>query len=236
MIKQMVKIDYNNRIRGIIKKAEKYHQSFCEKNTFTGPSLHFHLRALENIDRDFDRYLEYIYATLVSWGMHKMGPKGPKMVEFEDFRASIIRIKKEIKKARRLRLEEIGKFKDEDYKLIRKIFDSIEIMRNNSVLVGNSKIMSHLLPDLIPPIDRQYTLRFFSNSNRTSLPSVPQDKEKQYELFEKLLKYAFGPISSDREFIKFAKNKIKDKKKFKWDTSIPKVIDNLIIGSFDKKL
>lgn len=26
-----------------------------------------------------DSFLEYIYATLASWGMHRMGPKGAKM-------------------------------------------------------------------------------------------------------------------------------------------------------------
>lgn len=213
-------------VKNIIKNAEKYHKNFYKKDTFTGPSLYFHLKSIGSINsKDFDRYLEYIYATLVSWGMHKMGPKGPKMVNFEDFKLSIDKIKNEIIEARKLKLE---KLKNEDFKIIKKIFDSIVIMKNKAILVGTSKVMAHLIPNLIPPVDREYTLRYFG------MPSIPQNKDKQYKKFEKLLKEAFYPIASDPKFLKLTKE-WKEDNKYKWDTSIPKIIDNLIVGSFDKK-
>ena len=47
-------------------------------NLFVGPSLYFHQKALECYEKEFlsDRHLEYVYATLVAWGMHRMGPGG----------------------------------------------------------------------------------------------------------------------------------------------------------------
>ena len=60
------------------------------------------------------------------------------------------------------------------------------------------------------------------------------NKDKQYKKFEKLLKEAFYPIASDPKFLKLTKE-WKEDNKYKWDTSIPKIIDNLIVGSFDKK-
>ena len=58
--------------------------------TFAGPSLHFHLRSLDAVrTNDFERAVEYGYATLTSWGMHRMGPGGSKLREFGKFRDSL---------------------------------------------------------------------------------------------------------------------------------------------------
>jgi hypothetical protein len=31
--------------------------------------------------QDFERFAEYLYAVLASWGMHRMGPGGSRMVD-----------------------------------------------------------------------------------------------------------------------------------------------------------
>ncbi len=62
-------------------------RKFIHVDNFTGPSLYFHKKAIEMARNDLwflsNRHIEYIYATLASWGMHRMGSRGAKMPYFE---------------------------------------------------------------------------------------------------------------------------------------------------------
>jgi hypothetical protein len=58
-----------------------------------GPSLYFHDRAIAvrrqhnsatSLLRD-DRFLEYVYAVLPAWGMHRMGNQAAKVCDFQPF-------------------------------------------------------------------------------------------------------------------------------------------------------
>ena len=61
--------EYGQRVPEIIAHAKDYHQAYYEVGTFTGPSLCFHRKPLENRNRaSLGRRLEYIYATLAAWG------------------------------------------------------------------------------------------------------------------------------------------------------------------------
>ena len=61
---------------------EDYVAAFNKNNPFSGPSLYFHHKTLQ-IGRNLgaveaclgdERFFESLYATLASWGMHRMGP------------------------------------------------------------------------------------------------------------------------------------------------------------------
>ena len=74
----------------ILHNLDAAHGSIYSVPVFDGPSLHFHLKALNASRRQIlDQFTEYVYAALVSWGMHRMGRKGSKMTAFEVFAASI---------------------------------------------------------------------------------------------------------------------------------------------------
>ena len=45
-----------------------------------------------------------------------------------------------------------------------KILENIKASISAVKLVANSKTLHHILPEIMPPIDRQYTLQFFRNS------------------------------------------------------------------------
>lgn len=95
------------------------------------------------------------------------------------------------------------------------LFDNFEVMVKKAKLVGVSKALHHLLPDLVPPIDRKYTLHFFyGNTNY----SEKDQKEKFLAIFDK-----FRLISKELDLTE--KDLLGQ-----WDTSIPKLIDNAIIG------
>lgn len=209
----------------IIKNRDKFMKYFCNRNTFIGPSLYFHKKAIKNINsKDREKYLEYIYATLASWGMHRMGSKGAKMISFEVFRDSIKNNWKLIKKLRKVKLKDLSE-NHKSIEDIKELFKNIKIMHTESILVGNTKVMSHLLPELIPPIDRQYTLKYLRGNNNIS---IPNDYDKQVELFLKILVSFFSRIAKDKDFKKWSD---RQKGKYKWNTSMPKIIDNLIIGA-----
>src|SRR4030042_2290014 len=91
---------YKDKIEEKLDNAQKYHQAYYQANTFRGPSLYFHLRALETRESDeITKHLEYVYATLSAWGMHRMGSGGSKMQTFDLFKRSIEQLHDKIKKA-----------------------------------------------------------------------------------------------------------------------------------------
>jgi hypothetical protein len=82
-------------------------------------------------------------------------------------------------------------------------------------IVANSKVMHHLLPRLIPPIDRTYTYNFFYNRNTLSIG--------ENEAFEEMF-FRFHKIAvANRDIISGLVGQ-------GWNTSETKVIDNAIVG------
>ncbi|HEX7569783.1 MAG TPA: hypothetical protein VF492_04705, partial [Verrucomicrobiae bacterium] len=71
----------------LLRSLDEAHAEYHKAGVFSGPSVYFHLKSLKaSRDKNFDSFAEYVYATLASWGMHRMGPSGAKMGDFEKFR------------------------------------------------------------------------------------------------------------------------------------------------------
>lgn len=86
-------IVWEEKRRELLAQMPEAHAEFQNSGVFGGPSLHFHLRALEAANEaDYDLFSELLYALLVSWGMHRMGKSGPKMRPFNDFKASLVMV------------------------------------------------------------------------------------------------------------------------------------------------
>ena len=173
--------------------------SYDNFKRFGGPSVYFHNECLKKCRKNFlsDRHIELVYATLTAWGMHRMGNSSTKLVDWKDFRKSIL------KSSDMWNCLNTDKYKMtcmnecEYADLIQKIEDdyhSLNLSKSNQSIVVNSKALFHLLPELFPPIDRQYTVRFFchkkenwlnqrGNFRTISLPSTPQT---QFDLFKNL--------------------------------------------------
>ena len=81
--------------------------------------------------------------------------------------------------------------------------------------------MHFILPELIGPIDRRYTITFFDGYQH-----IDKDKESQFFQFMQIhTKYAAFAKKVDLS------NYID---KDSWNRSIPKIIDNIIIGYIKK--
>ena len=88
-------------------------------------------------------------------------------------------------------------------------------------IVANSKVIHHLLPRLLPPIDRTYTFNFFYNRNMLSISEEVAFTE-MYSRF-----YQVG--LANKETISSLVGTC-------WNTSQSKVIDNAIVGYVIERL
>jgi hypothetical protein len=94
-------------------------------------------------------------------------------------------------------------------------------MKSKRRIVGVSKTLHFLLPHLVMPIDSTYTMLYFYGSNKY------HDKaEKEFETFLDI----FTKIHRITRQLNLTINDVDGEQ---WNTSIPKLIDNAIIG-FDK--
>ncbi len=221
----------------VINNLKYYYDRSLEFNQFGGPSIYFHTQAISEQETNFisDRHIEMIYATLASWGMHRMGdPKDTKakMVEFHDFKQSIATHRDNLEQFYSLRMDSCTqgqyiKYIDD----LKKIYLTLRVSISDATVVAHSKTLAHILPNLIPPIDRQHTIRFFTQDNKDFFTEsrkyraiyLPQDIEAQFAIFKKYccrMKELFD--KSDHQFFIINKDT--------FNTSFPKIIDNLIVA------
>ena len=224
MAEKWIDRDLAPKVRKISQHANAYHQRYYASETFGGPSLHFHRRALgmQGKVTGAER-LELIYAVLASWGMHRMGPGGSKMQAFATFKKSVASVKECIEA---LRPVVPNKLSTSDWLMLEKMFRGIKVMRSGTTIVGNSKVMAHLLPNLVAPVDRQYTLKYLFVGI-----GIQNNLEREWQLMRKIHEHFYYPVANDTWFQHKAQAWVTNNSRFPSDTSVLKVIDNLVIGS-----
>jgi len=166
-------------------------------------------------------FFELIYATLISWNMNQ---RGARLVDFDEFKSSLDSLKNE--------LIEVSEYKIEDFRSnsqnnilpkIECIYEKMSVMKSRSNLVGNSKTLHFLLPRLIMPIDRTFTLNFFFGNTEVS-----HGHRAEFNIFKQVLQYFLDIINR----LKLSE---KDVNGLGWNTTLPKLIDNAIIGYMIEK-
>jgi len=151
--------------------------TFTQQDPFTGPSLYFHLKTVEMRARHASavetlssfEFFESLYATLTAWGMHRMGPKGAKLADLSEIVASFQQQADAISEIESLRLRDLSPTEVQEVAV--KLWDimrGLRVSTSATRIVACSKALHHLLPLLLPPIDREYTLRFFYNHKTIS--------------------------------------------------------------------
>jgi len=226
------KINVNEDNISKLTKSKESFLDFSKDIKFSGPSLYFYLQIIKKINEnqyeklfEDNSFIEYLYATLACWGMHRMD-KNTRMAEFEAFKESITKNKDNFTELSKEKIidADIEKIKD---KLL-KIFATLRIMSREKApkFVAHSKIMHFLLPNLIPPMDKGHIIYFFYGKKRKTkkgktdkyLPKIKDEETtfiKTLELFQKIANQ-----------LNLKETDLKNQ----WDTSIPKLIDNAIIG------
>jgi hypothetical protein len=219
--RKIAKIDWDMLADDLIKNCQRYHQTYYSEIGFTGPSLYFHQRALSASGND---KTELVYAVLTAWGMHRMGKKGAKMSEYSVFAKGIAYCEPIFKKLENIELEQCNEY---EFGLIRELFHNLEPMASSTKIVGVSKVLAHYLPQIIAPVDRRYTFQLLNNKKgRTEYPL----NWNEFELLREIHLRIFKPVAESNDFKRLANIWLSQKDGYVWDTSIPKIIDNLVIG------
>lgn len=220
-----------NRINKLIRNFDDYLRHFENANLFTGPCQYFHIetvRRLRNLGLDHilndrnDRFYQLVYGTLVSWGMHRMGKGGAKMIDFEPFRNSIVSQKEGIlslqdKKLSNLGEEEIFDVRDSLWGII----DRLKVSSTKAKLVANSKTLHHILPNLVPPMDREYTLNFFYGNKM-----LTDDEVVFKDIYPKMYRISTEKRESIKDYVNPET----------FNSSETKIIDNVIVGFVLKEI
>jgi hypothetical protein len=114
---------------------------------------------------------------------------------------------------------------------LKEIYSNLQVSISDATIVAHSKTLAHLLPDLFPPIDRQYTIRFFTQDDKRfftdggkyKLVNLPKDLDAQFEQFKKYacrMKAIFDHCNRHHFTVE----------KTSFNSSYPKIIDNLIMA------
>jgi hypothetical protein len=200
-------------------KIEKIIQTIDSKisdiNRFyrQGPDLYFYkrifaLRQSGSIEQllSIDNNIEILYATLVSWDMNS---RGAKMLYYDEFKRCLIENIDNFNV-----LEKIegngGIDKSSLIAQLGELYDNLNLMKTGGRLVSNSKVLHFLFPNLLLPMDRSNTLKYFYNNTQES-------KSKYLEIMDVCLEIMQHPVN----WAKHLDNN--------WNTTIPKLIDNAII-------
>jgi len=153
-----------------------------------------------------------------------MGMRGGKLVPPDDFFRSLQTNKNDLVKASTYRMDGISPSAapDQMFELLRALFHGLQVVPStqNTRLVAVSKALHFLLPDLVMPIDSK-VLRFFRKKG-----DIPPEPQKQFDWFTEILgKYleitaALGlkQVNGDGKW---------------WNWSVPKRVDNAIMGFWD---
>ena len=200
---------------------------------YTGPSKYFHVKAVERFEAlgnsvlravEDERFCELLYATLVAWGMHDL--RGPRMPDFCTFRSRITVLSPRIAS---LSDYQITALPEADRSCVMgelwELISELPGTETGSPLVANSKLLHHLLPKLMPPIDRGNTGRFFGYKHQASFQG---GREGQKRIFDHIFPEMMSVSLRMRGYL--------DSFCYSGFSSSPtKVVDNAIIGFVEKE-
>ena len=231
-----IKTNFSNNLIDLKSNLKQYLNQVKDiAGEFGGPSVYFHNRALQEINNDFLglNHLEMIYAVLPSWGMHRMGDTSTKVINFDNFLKQIDNNRKLLNELKSKSIKEVDINNLSDL-LVNKLSFSV----SKSYLVSSSKVLHHIIPNLISPIDKQYSIRFLMQSKKQFLSKSKIGKIKYSAITYKNddeIDYANLFLSGMHEFIEknqeilteYLDKNINLYKNF--NSNLTKIFDNLIM-------
>lgn len=198
----------------------------CNKLYRYGHDLDYY-RKIISMHRSVDKFedilnddlFSLIYSTLEKWNMNM---RGAKLTDIKDIKKTISKNKPMLIDLYQYKLHKIESLQnDEGEKILRRlrlVFKGLDIMKSKRRIVGVSKTMHFLLPDLVLPIDSEYTMNCIYGYNKYS-DNIDIEANTFTDIFTK--SYHITKSLNLNEH---------DVTGDKWNTSIPKLIDNAMIG------
>jgi hypothetical protein len=209
------------RVAKLIGRFGDYVQAYDDRVPFTGEQLAAHRHSVE-IRRQAGsvraaienrEFVTSLRRTLLAWGV---GRRASRLAAEGDFAAALNAVAPRLEEIEPLTIDADDLPEDISDRLWL-IIDSLGVVTNKAKLVAGTKTLHHLLPDLIPPMDRAWTGAFF----QFHLPEW-QDLAGQRRIF----RIAYS------QFIAVARHVHPQRyvTGAGWRTSRTKILDNALIG------
>jgi len=162
---------------------------------------------------DDARFLRSLYETLQAWGV---GKRASILRPYSQFAEALGQHASAIAALEGLCIDDPAWDTSGVNGQLWKLISELGLVENKAKLVAHSKALHHLLPELLPPIDRAWTgSRFFSLNS-------PQMQNKQEEWFREAWR-AFVYIARQAQPGRYVTGQ-------GWRTSRSKLLDNAMIG------
>jgi len=170
-------------------------------------------RELGSIDAaiDDEPFVEMLYRTIQHWGI---GRRGSHIVPLPTFHASLVTHRPALAELDSLSIEADGYDAESVANAIDHLVANLSIVENKARIVAGTKTLHHLLPDLVPPMDRAWTGTFFGWTS-----SDPQNN--QTKIFVRSF-IAFAEVARAARPSRLVGDG--------WRTCSTKVLDNAVIG------
>ena len=208
------------RVRDLISGFPRYLAAYTSNPAFTRQGqLELHvetIRLRRNLGsavaavRD-DGFLHSLYQTLNAWGI---GRRASRLVSEAEFIAAVRAREAEIAEFENISIEEPTLDAETLSPRLWQLIDELGIIQNDTRLVPGTKTLHHLLPDLVAPMDRGYTQKFFLWHN----PEFQYDQARKFGVIFK----TFAEVARAVRPSQFLNGG--------WNSSSTKVIDNAVVG------
>lgn len=158
-----------------------------------------------------ERLLALLHQTLNTWGI---GKRASRLAPLPEFSSALQAHTEMISDLDGLAIEELGQEAQAVGAQILTLVDNLGVVENKARLVAGSKTLHHLLPDLVPPMDRAWTGAFFR------WPTAAW-QDRQHRIFHEGWS-AFARVAASVHPSRFVGDG--------WRTSSTKILDNALIG------
>jgi len=208
------------RIDELCRSIETYLNIFEEKCRFSSEQLTLHIKTINLRSRlggveaalRSDDFIRCLWLTLKAWGLDA---RGARLLPLKDFKCVLMNHRDQISELDGIKIDDAGlPVKSVVMKLWR-LIDEVRVSKARNPIVSGSKTLHHLLPELVPPVDREYTRRFF---------------KFWMNYFQYYPERVFVYIWRKSVLIAHKINLRRYVGWSRWCTSITKVIDNAIVG------
>lgn len=208
----------------LISNFAYYLDYFDQNHPFRNDQLKPHqetinrLRILGNVKRAIydNEFIESLVKTLYAWGLYR----GAELLSEKEISNNLrdLQIESQLTKLEAFFIDAPNLNGNEIAKSLWELINNekFKITSASNKIVSCSKTLHHLLPDLVPPIDRAYTRAFFRWYGQQF---QYKPKEVFLDIFEGLVRIA----KNTPNLRQYVTNK-------GWRTSRTKLIDNAIIG------
>jgi hypothetical protein len=158
-----------------------------------------------------ERFQRALYKTLRAWGI---GSRRSRLKPFDEFAAILSGQRQAVAQFEQMILDDRDLDVPATTDALWALVSQLPIVENTATLVPVTKTLHHVLPDLVVPIDREYTQSFFGWQN-------PQFQYGQRDCFTEAF-HAFVQIARAVNPSQYVHGG--------WNSSRTKVVDNALVG------